>query len=332
MTRPHVALIGTGGTISSLGRDSLDILDYGANNRRLEASQIAVRVPELAQVAEVTVVDYRAIVSPDIDETDWRALVAECLRLQQTHDDLAGIVITHGTATLEETAWCLSLTLPLDIPVIVTGAQRPLSALSSDAGMNLVNAVRAAGSPATRNGGVMVLLNDELHAAREVTKTNTTRLQTFQSPISGPLGHVDGEHVQLYRQGLRRTAPNTEFSLDTIDPLPRVDIAYSYAGSDGAAIRAFVAAGARGIVAAGFAPGFVTGGERAALIEAVDKGVVVVQSTRAGSGNVYRGHRLREAGFLVADNLNPQKARLLLALALGVTHDPAEITRIFAEY
>jgi len=332
VTLPHVALIGTGGTISSLGRNSLDILDYGANDTRLAASQIAERVPELMQVAKLSVVDYRAIVSPDIDETDWRALVAECVRLERTHSDLAGIVITHGTATLEETAWCLSLTLPLEIPVIVTGAQRPLSGLSSDAGMNLVNAVRAAGSPAMRRGGVMVLLNDELHAAREVTKTNTTRLQTFQSPVSGPLGHVDGDHVQLYRQSLRRTAPHTEFSLTTIDPLPRVDIAYSYAGSDGAAIRAFVSAGARGIVAAGFAPGFVTGGERAALIEAVAQGVVVVQSTRAGSGNVYRGHRLREAGFLIADNLNPQKARLLLALALGVTDDPAEITRIFAEY
>ncbi len=198
--------------------------------------------------------------------------------------------------------------------------------------MNLVNAVRVAASPAARGMGVMVLLNDEIHAAREVTKTSTFRMQTFRTHDFGVLGHADGDRVAFYRSPLRRHMPNTEFDITALDALPRVDIVYAYVGSDGTAVRAFVAAGARGIVSAGFAPGSPGPTDSDALAEAVKQGIVVVQSTRAGSGRTFRGKRAKERGFLIADNLNPQKARLLLALALTVTDDPAEITRTFETY
>jgi L-asparaginase len=332
MSKPKVAFIGTGGTIASLGRGPLDIQDYGAAGNVMHAEEILARWPETALVADVVPVRYRNIPSTAIDFTDWQALVRLCHELERDNPDLAGIVIGHGTATTEETAWFLNLTLKVSIPVVVVGAQRPSSALSSDAGMNLVNAIRVAASPDARGLGVMVLLNDEIHAAREVTKTSTMRLQTFRTPDFGCLGHADGDAVAFYRRPLRRSAPNTEFEITALPQLPRVDIAYAYAGCDGTAVRAFVAAGARGIVSAGFAPGGTSPAEYEALKAAVSQGVVVVQSTRAGSGRTFRGSRHAEAGVLTADNLNPQKARILLALALTVTGDPEQIMRIFREY
>jgi L-asparaginase len=198
--------------------------------------------------------------------------------------------------------------------------------------MNLVNAIRVAASPEARGLGVLVVLNDEIHAAREVTKTSTLRMQTFRTPDFGVLGHADGDAVVFYRQPVRRRAPDTEFDIAGLAALPRVDITYSYAGGDGTATRAFMAAGAQGIIAAGFAPGMTAPDEFAALTEASGKGIVVVQCTRAGSGRTFRGSRLRDAGFLIADNLNPQKARLLLSLALTVTRDPEAIMRMFRTY
>jgi L-asparaginase len=218
------------------------------------------------------------------------------------------------------------------VPVVVVGSQRPASALSTDAGFNLLNAIRVAGAPEARGMGVLVVLNDEIHAAREVTKTSTLRLQTFRTPDFGVLGHADGDRVAFYRAPLRRRMPDTEFDIRGIDALPRVDISYAYTGADGTAVSAFLAAGARGIVSAGFAPGSPGMAETEVLKEAVRQGVTVVQSTRAGSGRTFRGKSARERGFLVADNLNPQKARLLLALALTVSSEPEEIARMFETY
>ncbi len=330
--KPVVAFIGTGGTISSLGKDSLDIMDYAAQGVMLHADQILARFPEVNEVATVIPVAYRNVPSFDIFFPDWRELVLLCERLVRETPGLAGIVIGHGTASLEETAYFLNLTLTVAVPVVVVGAQRPASALSTDAGMNLLNAVRTAAAPAARGRGVLVLLNDEIQAAREVTKTSTYRMQTFRSADFGVLGHADGDAIAFYRRPERRAAPETEFDIRSLAALPRVDIAYAYTGSDGAAVRAFVAAGARGIVSAGFAPGFPGTADGAALREAAARGVVVVQSTRAGSGRTFRGQRMQDWGFLTADNLTPQKARLLLALALTRTSDPAEIARMFATY
>jgi L-asparaginase len=332
MSKPKVAFIGTGGTIASLGTGPLDLQDYGATGSVMHAEEILAHWPEAALVAEVLPIRYRNIPSTGIGYADWKELVRLCDRIVSEHADLAGIVIGHGTATLEETAYFLNLTLKVRVPVVLVGAQRPSSALSSDAGMNLVNAIRAAASPEARGLGVLAVLNDEIHAAREVTKTATLRLQTFRTPDFGLLGHADGDAVVFYRQPVRRHAPDTEFDVRALDALPRVDIVYAYAGGDGTAVRAFVAAGARGIVSAGFAPGGTPPGEFDALKEAAANGVVVVQSTRAGSGRTFRGTRLRDAGFLIADNLSPQKARILLLLALTVTRNPDEIARMFRSY
>ncbi|GLS72170.1 L-asparaginase [Methylobacterium tardum] len=329
---PKVAFIGTGGTISSLGRDALDILDYTATDRRLDAGAILDAVPELATVASVVPVPFRAVPSPAIGFAEWRDLVRLCARLADEHPDLAGIVIGHGTATLEETAYALSLTLTVDLPVVLVGSQRPMSALSTDAKLNLVAAVRTAAAPESRGRGVLVVLNDEIQAAREVTKTSVARLQTFRTPDFGVLGHVDGDTVRYYRRSERATAPGTPFDIRDRPALPRVDIAYGYADADGTAVRAFLAAGARGLVSAGLAPGMTPPAEAEALEAAAADGIVVVMSTRAGSGVVPLTTRLRSRGILSADNLTPQKARILLALALTVTHEPDAVARLFATY
>jgi L-asparaginase len=330
--KPKVAFIATGGTIASVGAGPLDLQNYGTTGEVMHAEALISRFPETAMVAEVLPVRYKNIPSTAIDFADWRALVLLGERLAADHSDLVGIVIGHGTATLEETAYILNLTLKLDVPVVLVGAQRPSSALSSDAGLNLVNAIRVAASRESRGMGVLVVLNDEIHAARDVTKTATLRVQAFRTADFGVLGHADGDAVAFYRRPLRRCYPATEFDIRTLAALPRVDIAYAYAGGDGTAVRAFTAAGAKGIVSAGFAPGFAPPGEFEALKEAVAQGVAVVQCTRAGSGRTYRGSRLASAGFLIADNLVPQKARILLALALTVTRDLEQIARIFRTY
>ncbi len=330
--KPKVAFIGTGGTCASLGVGPRDLPYYGAPAKLRHADETRAGFPQPALVADVFPVRYRNIPSTAIDFPDWRALVRLCDRLAAEHAGLAGIVIGHGTATLEETAYMLNLTLKVPVPVVLVGAQRPPSALSSDTGLNLVNAIRVAASPQARGMGVLVVLNDEIQAAREVTKTSTLRLQTFRTADFGVLGHADGDAVAFYRRPLRRCCPDTEFDIRALDALPRVDIAYAYAGADGTAVRAFIAAGAKGIVSAGFAPGFAGPGDFEVMKQAVAQGIVVVQSTRAGSGRTFLGKRLADAGVLIADNLTPQKARILLALALTVTNDPQRIGQMFRTY
>jgi L-asparaginase len=332
MSKPKVAFIGTGGTIASLGVGPLELQDYGADGRMMHAEEILARFPETKLVADVIPIRYRNVPSTAIGFPDWQALVKLCDELVAEHDDLAGIVIGHGTASLEETAYALSLTLKVNVPVVVVGSQRPASALSSDAGLNLINAIRVAACPAAQGLGVLVVLNDEIQAARDVTKTSTLRMQTFRTADFGVLGHADGDAVAFYRRPLRRSYPDTEFDIRALPALPRVDIALAYAGADGTAVRAFIAAGAKGIISAGFAPGFAPPGDFEAMKEAVAAGIVVMQSTRAGSGRTFRGKRLRDAGFLITDNLTPQKARILLAMALTVTGEAEAIERMFRTY
>jgi L-asparaginase len=331
--KPRVALIGTGGTISSIGRGSLDLWEYMDTSRKAEPDELLVRFPEVAETAEIAAVRFRAVGSTAIGPSDWLALDAAVHEAVSREAPLDGVVITHGTATLEETAYFLNLTLKVDTTVVLVGSQRPATGLSSDAGLNLVNAVRVAGAPAARGLGVLVLLNDEVQAAREVTKTSTLRLETFRSPDVGMLGYADPDgRVAIYRRPTRRHAPDAEFDVRGRPALPRVDIAASYAGADGAAIRAFVAVGARAIVSASLPPGVTTPGETDALLEARRRGVLIVLSSRAGSGRVLPRAILREQGFVVADNLTPQKARVLAMLALTRTDDVAEVQRMFDEY
>jgi L-asparaginase len=331
--KPKVAVIGTGGTItsfSSLG--PLDLIEYTASGTMLEADALVDYFPQLREVAEIVPVRFRAVPSTAIDFPDWKAIVLAADQVVAQHPDLAGIVVLHGTATLEETAYALNLTAKVQVPIVLVGSQRPASALSSDAGLNLLNAVRAAASPQARGMGVLVCLNDEIQAAREVTKTSTSRLQTFRTPDFGILGQADGDGIYFYRRPLRKAAPDTEFDIRGLDALPRVDIAYAFAGDDGTAVRAFTQAGAQGIVVAAFPGGILSPQETRACEEAVAAGAVVVLSTRAGSGRAMVNSALRGAGFIGADNLNPQKARILLALALSKTREHQAIADMFATY
>ena len=328
--KPRVAVIGTGGTISSLGAHSLEISSYIDRGDRLEVEDLLARVPEIHRVAEIVPVPFAALPSTAIGPPDWLNLARTVTDTVKADPTLSGVAITHGTASLEETAYFLNLTLPVDVPVVLVGAQRPASALSGDGPMNLVNAIRVAGAPQSRGMGVLTLLNDEIHAARDVSKTSTLRLQTFRTPDFGALGHVDEDAVSFYRRPIRRHVPDTAFELAALpETLPRVDIAMTYAGADGAAIEAFVNAGASGIVAAGFAPGLSTPLQLEALRAARARGLVIVQSSRVGSGRIIGLRTQHVPGNVTADNLTPQKARILLMLALTQTNDPVKVQALF---
>src|SRR3954447_12096516 len=318
---PRIAVIGTGGTISSLGASSMDVLDYPDFGQKLTSEALLERFPETRLVAEPVPVTFRQVGSTAVGPADWLELRALIHRLAREDPGIAGFVIPHGTATLEETAFFLNLTLGVSQPVVLVGAQRPASALGTDAGMNLVNALRVAGCPEARGLGVLVVLNDEIHPARDVVKTSTYRVQTFRSLDYGALGHVDGDGPHFYRAPLKAHMPDTPFAARDIGKLPRVDIIYSYAGADGDLVEAAVKAGARGLVSAGFAPGTPSPAQQAAFLEAAKSGVVVVQCSRAASGRIAPRRRLHETGIVAGEDLSPQKARILLMLMLTTTSD-----------
>jgi L-asparaginase len=330
--KPKVALIGTGGTISSIGKDPLDLIDYPDGSRKMEIDEVIEKFDLVKEFVEPIPIRFRAVGSTHIGPADWLDLNKTITKAANDDPTIAGFVVTHGTASAEETVYFLNLTLKIDQPVVVVGAQRPSTGISTDAAINLLNASRVAADPASRGMGALLMLNDEIQAAREVTKTSTLRMQTFRTPDFGVLGQIDGDGVFYYRAPLRRRMPDVEFDVSGLSDLPRVDIVSCYVGADGAAVEAFVAAGAKGLVSAGFAPGLLSPAQDVAFDKAVTQGVAVVQSSRAGSGRVPQRKALEPRGFVSADNLNPQKARVLLMVALSQTSDRNELRRIFAEY
>ena len=332
MPSPRVAVIGTGGTISSVGKHSLDLVAYVENNKIYEVDELLNAFPETLEQGDVVPVRLRAMPSTAIGPAEWLEINTKIHDLVEEDPSLDGIVVTHGTATLEETAYFLNLASKVDIPIVLVGAQRPASGMGTDSGINLVNAIRTAGHPDSRGRGVLGVLNDEIHFSRDMTKTSTLRQQTFKSPDFGLLGHADWDKIAYYRMPERRRAPNTEFDVRGLTELPRVDISMTYAGTHGTAIDAYVAAGAKGIVVGAMAPGYVAPIEFEKLAAATEKGVTIVHSTRAGSGRVADVASRRVPGTVLADNLPPQKARVLLTVALTKTDDPAELQRIFDEY
>ncbi|HEV8534424.1 MAG TPA: asparaginase [Candidatus Limnocylindria bacterium] len=328
----RVALIVTGGTIDSVGVDRLDLAWYIEADRRLGPGELLAQIPEVAKIADVTEVPFRRLPSHGLTVKDWLDLVR---LIHETFDgDRAdGLVITHGTNTLEETAYFLNLVLKTDRPVVLVGAMRPSSGLSADGPLNLLNAVRVAADPNSRGRGVLAVLNDTIHGGRDIKKTATYRVQTFEGGDLGPLGYADADgRVVFYHRTARRHTVDTEFDVRGLETLPRVDVVVSYVGADGALIDAAVAAGAKGIVSAGTGAGRPTPLEDKALTRAHEAGVIVCQSTRVGSGRVVRAPALIRRGFVAADNLVPWKARALLSLALARTTDPADIQRMFDEY
>jgi len=330
-TLPRIAVIGTGGTISSLGANSLDVLDYPDFGQKLTSEALIERFPEARLVAEPVPVTFRQVGSTAIGPAEWLELRGLIHRLAADDPGLAGFVIPHGTATLEETAFFLNLTLGVSQPVVLVGAQRPASALGTDAGTNLVNALQVAGCTEARGMGVLVVMNNEVHPARDVVKTSTYRVQTFRSLDYGALGHVDGDGPHFYRAPLKAHMPDTEFAEADIAALPRVDIIYSYGGADGDLVAAAVKAGARGLVSAGFAPGTPSPPQQAAFLKVAKAGIVVVQCSRA-TGRIAPRRRLRETGIVAGEDLSPQKARILLALILLQTTDIDAIQAAFQRY
>jgi L-asparaginase len=330
---PRIAVIGTGGTISSLGDGSLDVLDYPDFGQKLTSEALIDKFPETKLVAEPVPFTYRQVGSTALGPEDWLELRRMIHKIAKDDPKIAGFIIPHGTATLEETGFFLNLTLATPHPVVMVGAQRPASALGTDAGTNLVNALQVAGSPEARGKGVLAVLNNEIHPARDVVKTSTYRVQTFRSLDFGALGHVDGDGVHFYRAPLKAHMPSTVFAArELTPPLPRVDIVLSYGGADAALVEAAVAAGAKGIVNAGFAPGSPTPVQQDALIAAAKAGVVVVQCSRAAVGRVAPRRKLKETGIVAGEDFSPQKARILLMLMLTTTSDIGEIQAAFATY
>jgi L-asparaginase len=330
---PRVALIVTGGTIDSVGVDRLDLAWYLEAGQRLPEGELLNRIPEISQIAQLEEVPFRRIPSQAMTFQDWIDL-AQLIHETFEADKADGIVITHGTNTLEETAYFLHLTLKSDKPVIIVGSMRPSSGVSADGYLNVLNAVRVAGDPQSVGMGVLVVLNDTIHSARDVTKTATYRVETFQGRDLGPLGYADADgRVLYYHRPVRPHTTATEFSINELPTeLPRVDICVSYIGADGSAIDAAVAAGAKAIVSAGTGAGRPTPGEDEALARARAAGVLVCQGTRVGSGRTVQSPKAKERGDIGADNLVPWKARLLLTLGLTKTQDAQELQRLFDTY
>ena len=298
--RPTVLVIGTGGTIGSSGGY------WTGDPSRVPVEQL-VRVPGIDSIAAIASTQLWNVPSSAIGPVRWLELSRLVGSVLRSRPELAGVIVTHGTDTMEETAYFLDLTLP--------GADGPA---------NLTNAARAAVDPRARGRGAMVLMDDKLFAARDVTKTNSTRVETFQAPERAPIAIVDADGLFYHQPSPGRSiAP---FDLEGVQELPRVDIVYSYGGADSVVIDAVVAAGAKGIVMAGVGRGGLAPAQSDALRRARQRGVVVVVSTRTGSGRVPVE---RNDGMVGSGDLNPQKARVLLILALSRSSDVREVTRAF---
>ncbi|WP_028079614.1 asparaginase [Solimonas soli] len=322
---PKVRLFTTGGTIQSRASNRDKLMEYN-DGPRVTPSELIADLPELAAVADVSYTEISNVGSGNID-TDKLLALARSVNAWLAQPDAAGAVVTHGTATLEETAYFLNLVIRSAKPVVVVGAMHPFSAISRDGPMNLYNSVRVAASREAAGQGVMVLLNDEIDAARDVTKNNTYRVDTFVSRDLGPIGFADSDRIVFYRRSLKRHTSASEFDVGNLKALPKVDIVYGYQEADRAAIDALIAAGARGIVLDDGATAF-----RDAVRDGQAKGAVFVQSDRKGSGRVLLSQAAAARGVVTADNLNAQKSRVLLRLALTKTSDPKEIQRMFNEY
>jgi L-asparaginase type II len=327
---PRILLLVGPGTLPSVGKDRMDLLRYRLSGiPRLTGEQMLEPLPEIAKIARVEVDKGNPYGQASYDELRKLALRAEeALRSA----DVDGLVYVQGTNTIEETSYFLSLTVHSEKPIVVTGAQRPYNALSSDAQMNLLDAVRLAAAPASRGLGALVAFNGEINAAREVTKTNTYHLHTFRTRDLGLLGYIDADKIEYYRTPHRRHTTRSEFDLAAVQRIPYVEIAYIHTGTRAGIASALVALGAKGIVIASVGAGAANALDKELEEIVKQRSAVVVQSSRVGEGRIVRGNNWYESGMIVADNLSPQKAALLLTLALTKTDNLDEIQRMFDEY
>ena len=318
---PRIRFIATGGTIATRG------------GTRMSAEEVLQLVPGLQRIARPEPEQFANVASTAMTLDQWVQLARRVNEVFDQDPGLTGAVITSGTDSLEELAYFLHLTVKANKPVVLVGAMRNAGALGYEGPANLLDAFRVASSPDSRGKGVLVVLNDEINSAREVTKTDALRVQTFQSRPYGILGVVDPDRVVYYREPLKRHTQKAEFDVSALASLPRVDIMMFYQGASSDLLRAAVDAGARGIVIA-VAGADLTGGSLAPGISYAERqGVVVVAATRTGSGRIaaQSATRVRD-GMIGGEDLTPLKARILLMLALTKTQSPGDIQRMFTEY
>src|SRR5512144_1286023 len=325
---PNIVVLATGGTIA--GAAATDV-QAGYTSGQVGVQQLLAAVPQANKLAVLRGEQISNIGSQDMNDAVWLKLARRINELTAM-PDVNGVVITHGTDTIEETAYFLNLVVKSNKPVVLTAAMRPSTALSADGPLNFYNAVAVAANKNAAGRGVLVVVNDWIHGASSLTKTSTTAVQTFMSPLRGLVGTVASGDAEFYRGPVGKNTVDSEFSLDGVTALPRVDIVMAHENMDGALIDAAVAAGAKGIVIAGVGNGNLTKGGLDALAAQAKKGIVCVRSTRVATGQVGRNVELDDdkLGLVASDDLNPQKARVLLRLALLKPRSLAEVQRLFA--
>jgi len=326
---PNVVVLATGGTIA--GAASSDV-QAAYTSGQVGVDQLIAAVPQAKKLATLRGEQISNIGSQDMNDEVWLKLARRVNELAAM-PDVEGIVITHGTDTIEETAYFLNLVVKTKKPVVMTAAMRPSTALSADGPLNFYNAVAVAANQAAGGRGVLVVINDWVHGAASLTKTSTTAVQTFLSPLR-LIGTVAYGDAEFYRGPVGRNTLDSEFSLDGVSALPRVDIIEAYENMDGKLIDAAAAAGDKGIVIAGVGNGNMTQAALAALAEESKKGIVCVRSSRVVTGRVGRNVEVDDdkLGLIASEDLSPQKARLLLRLALLRQRSLADLQRIFQEY
>lgn len=328
--KPRIVILATGGTIAGAQADRTQA---GYQAGQFQIGDLIAAVPQLKDLAELSGEQVANIGSQTMTDQVWLTL-AKRANVVLGRRDVDGIVVTHGTDTLEETGYFLNLVLKSDKPVVLVGSMRPATAIGADGPANLYDAVAVAANPDARGRGVLAVLNNEIHYAREIEKRNATQLDTFESPNRGRAGLVNTGHVVFFAKPTPRHTTDTEFKVDDLDHLPRVEIVYSYANLGPEFVDFAVKDGAKGLVLAGVGDGNTTDAALAALERAAKQGIAVVRSTRTGSGIVARNMELDDdrLGFIASMDLNPQKARVLLMLGLTRTSDPAKLQEMFTRY
>jgi L-asparaginase len=323
-------VLATGGTIA--GAATSDV-QAAYTSGQVGVDQLLAAVPQAKKLAVLRGEQISNIGSQDMNDEVWLKLARRVNELAAMQD-VDGIVITHGTDTIEETAYFLNLVVKSKKPVVLTAAMRPSTALSADGPLNFYNAVAVAATKDAAGRGVLVVVNDWIHGAASLTKTSTTAVQTFLSPLRGLIGTVAYGEAEFYRGPVGRSTADSEFSLDGVAALPRVDIVMAHENMDGKLIEAAVGAGAKGIVIAGVGNGNMTQAALDSLAAQAKKGIVCVRSSRVTTGRVGRNVEVDDdkLGLVASDALNPQKARVLLRLALLKPRRLSDMQRLFREY
>src|SRR5882672_6734332 len=329
---PKIKVLATGGTIAGAQATQADA---GYKSGAFSVDDLIKAVPQLKNIAEMSGEQVANIGSQTMNHEVWLKLAARCNELLK-QDDVDGIVVTHGTDTMEETAYFLSLVVKSDKPIVLVGSMRPATAISADGPINLYNGVALAASPEAKGRGPLVVINDTIHYARESQKMHSTRMDTFASPNRGIAGMMNTGKAFFYSANTVRHSTRSEFSIDglTVASLPRVEVVYSYVNLGGEIIDALVAQGVKGIVLAGVGDGNTTDTALAALEKAAKKGVAVVRCSRTGAGIVDRNVEVNDdkLGFIAGMELNAQKARILLMLGLTKSSDVKKLQEYFYQY